>query len=202
MCCCALWDCSLITDKAENGEPYQRRRGAGTPLPDSPPAFPMARDAALTASSSSWRRILLMILAITIHNIPEGLAVGVGFGAIGKSVSATFQSARQNKKLFVWPLPRENGWGYPGVKRCAVANSFPYSISGEDGQLLSALQGQSKAWLCWAWGRDAACMEYWEKKLLLLLLGSFYEEEKMGTALAGALQEPFVLESSSGVIYI
>lgn len=66
----------------------------GTPLPDSPPVFPTAKDAALTASSSSWRRILLMILAITIHNIPEGLAVGVGFGAIGKSVSATFQSAR------------------------------------------------------------------------------------------------------------
>ncbi|NXJ04779.1 S39AB protein, partial [Odontophorus gujanensis] len=79
---------------AENGEPYQRRRGAGTPLPDGPPVFPTARDAALTTSSSSWRRILLMILAITIHNIPEGLAVGVGFGAIGKSVSATFQSAR------------------------------------------------------------------------------------------------------------
>ncbi|NXC47718.1 S39AB protein, partial [Penelope pileata] len=82
------------TDKAENGEPYQRRRGMGTPLPDSPPAFPTARDGAPAAGSSSWRRILLMILAITIHNIPEGLAVGVGFGAIGKSASATFQSAR------------------------------------------------------------------------------------------------------------
>ncbi|XP_077482748.1 zinc transporter ZIP11 isoform X2 [Stigmatopora argus] len=45
-------------------------------------------------SGSSWRRILLLILAITIHNIPEGLAVGVGFGAIGKTSSATFQSAR------------------------------------------------------------------------------------------------------------
>lgn len=26
--------------------------------------------------------------------LPEGLAVGVGFGAVGKSASATFQSAR------------------------------------------------------------------------------------------------------------
>lgn len=108
----------------------------------------------------------------------------------------------QNKKLFVWPLPHGNGWGYPGVKRCAVANSSSYSISGEDGQLLPALQGKSKAWLCWAWERDATCMEYWEKKLLLLLLGGFCEEEKMGTDLTGALQEPFLLESSSGVIYI
>jgi len=44
--------------------------------------------------SSSWRRILLLIVAVTIHNIPEGLAVGVGFGAVGRSKSATFQSAR------------------------------------------------------------------------------------------------------------
>jgi len=31
-------------------------------------------------SSSSLRRIWLFIIAITIHNFPEGLAVGVGFG--------------------------------------------------------------------------------------------------------------------------
>lgn len=41
-----------------------------------------------------WQRILLLILAITVHNIPEGLAVGVGFGAVNKTESATFQSAR------------------------------------------------------------------------------------------------------------
>ncbi|XP_059684219.1 zinc transporter ZIP11 [Gavia stellata] len=84
----------LHPDKGENGEPYQRRKGVGASLPDGPPAFPAARDGAPTAGSSSWRRIMLMILAITIHNIPEGLAVGVGFGAVGKSASATFQSAR------------------------------------------------------------------------------------------------------------
>ncbi|XP_067164530.1 zinc transporter ZIP11 isoform X2 [Apteryx mantelli] len=85
---------SIRIDKGENGEPYQRRRAAGASLPDGPPAFPAPRDSAPAPGSSSWRRIMLMILAITIHNIPEGLAVGVGFGAIGKSASATFQSAR------------------------------------------------------------------------------------------------------------
>lgn len=29
-----------------------------------------------------WRRSILLVLAITIHNIPEGLAVGVAFGAL------------------------------------------------------------------------------------------------------------------------
>ncbi|CAH1795328.1 unnamed protein product, partial [Owenia fusiformis] len=43
---------------------------------------------------TSWKRILLLITAITIHNIPEGLAVGVGFGAVGKTASATFENAR------------------------------------------------------------------------------------------------------------
>ena len=42
----------------------------------------------------SWKRILLLIIAITIHNIPEGLAVGVGFGAVGKAKTATFENAR------------------------------------------------------------------------------------------------------------
>ena len=46
------------------------------------------------AQVTSWRRILLLIIAITVHNIPEGLAVGVGFGAIGRSSTATFESAR------------------------------------------------------------------------------------------------------------
>lgn len=41
-----------------------------------------------------WRRILLLIIAITVHNVPEGLAVGVGFGAIGKTPLATFNKAK------------------------------------------------------------------------------------------------------------
>ena len=30
---------------------------------------------------TTWRRSLLLVIAITLHNIPEGLAVGVAFGA-------------------------------------------------------------------------------------------------------------------------
>ncbi|CAD5206624.1 unnamed protein product [Bursaphelenchus okinawaensis] len=41
----------------------------------------------------SWRRILLLIMAVTVHNIPEGLAVGVGFASVGKTPVATFEKA-------------------------------------------------------------------------------------------------------------
>ena len=30
---------------------------------------------------TSWDRRILLVLAITLHNIPEGLAIGVSFGA-------------------------------------------------------------------------------------------------------------------------
>ena len=32
---------------------------------------------------TQWQRSILLVLAITLHNIPEGLAVGVAFGAVG-----------------------------------------------------------------------------------------------------------------------
>jgi len=37
---------------------------------------------------TSWQRSTLLVLAITLHNIPEGLAVGVAFGAVGANLSS------------------------------------------------------------------------------------------------------------------
>lgn len=43
---------------------------------------------------TSWDRSFLLILAITLHNIPEGLAVGVAFGAAAQGMpEASFSSA-------------------------------------------------------------------------------------------------------------
>jgi ZIP family zinc transporter len=43
---------------------------------------------------TSWQRSVLLILAITMHNFPEGLAVGVAFGAAAASLpSATVAGA-------------------------------------------------------------------------------------------------------------
>lgn len=43
---------------------------------------------------TSWQRSTLLVLAITLHNIPEGLAVGVAFGAVAANLpSATLGGA-------------------------------------------------------------------------------------------------------------
>jgi len=43
---------------------------------------------------TSWQRSTLLVLAITLHNIPEGLAVGVAFGAVAAHLpSATLGGA-------------------------------------------------------------------------------------------------------------
>jgi ZIP family zinc transporter len=37
---------------------------------------------------TTWRRVVLLVLAITLHNFPEGLAVGVAFGAAAAGLPA------------------------------------------------------------------------------------------------------------------
>ncbi|KAM6897437.1 zinc transporter ZIP11 isoform 2-T3 [Xenentodon cancila] len=84
---------TIRIDKIENGDVHQRRRGPQSSHSDGQETGSRHQEA-VGQTGSNWRRILLLILAITIHNIPEGLAVGVGFGAVGKTSSATFESAR------------------------------------------------------------------------------------------------------------
>ena len=54
----------------------------------------LARDKA-EGIKTTWQRSVLLVLAITLHNIPEGLAVGVAFGAVaaGVGTSATLAGA-------------------------------------------------------------------------------------------------------------
>ena len=47
--------------------------------------FPMEEAEGL---KTNWKRSTLLILAITLHNIPEGLAVGVAFGAVAAGIPA------------------------------------------------------------------------------------------------------------------
>lgn len=36
-----------------------------------------------------WQRNILLVLAVTLHNIPEGLAIGVAFGAVAADIPST-----------------------------------------------------------------------------------------------------------------
>lgn len=47
-----------------------------------PHLHPFAPESEKEGVTTSWRRSRLLVLAITLHNIPEGLAVGVAFGAV------------------------------------------------------------------------------------------------------------------------
>uniref|UniRef100_A0A7E4VUU6 Zinc transporter ZIP11 n=1 Tax=Panagrellus redivivus TaxID=6233 RepID=A0A7E4VUU6_PANRE len=75
-----------------------RRSSSSRMLTNDPSAIPLSPDEPSESTDSasltlSWRRLMLLITAVTVHNIPEGLAVGVGFGSIGKTPVATFESA-------------------------------------------------------------------------------------------------------------
>ncbi len=58
-----------------------------------PHLHPAMAETAPDGPPSSLRRTTLLVLAITLHNIPEGLAVGVAFGAIGAMPEATLAGA-------------------------------------------------------------------------------------------------------------
>ncbi len=73
--------------------------------------------------STTLKRITLLILAITIHNFPEGLAVGVGFGggdlpvAIALAIAIGLQNMPEGLAVAL-PLVRE---GYSRWKAIAYA---------------------------------------------------------------------------------
>lgn len=43
--------------------------------------------------SVTWERSILLITAITVHNIPEGLAIGVAFGAVAEGLDVASMTA-------------------------------------------------------------------------------------------------------------
>jgi ZIP family zinc transporter len=61
---CFIWMIDRLLPHLHAGMPRESAEGIGT----------------------SWRRSVLLVLAITIHNIPEGLAVGVAFGALAADI--------------------------------------------------------------------------------------------------------------------
>lgn len=86
---------------------------------------------------TTWRRSVLLVSAITIHNIPEGLAVGVAFGSLGGDIeSATLGSA----------VALAIGIGI---------QNFPEGLA-----VAMPLRGEGVSRLrCWWWGQASALVE-------------------------------------------
>jgi len=60
--------------------------GVDKVLPHLHPDLPQGRT---EGPPTAWRRSVLLVLAITLHNIPEGLAVGVAFGGVVTGLPST-----------------------------------------------------------------------------------------------------------------
>lgn len=52
-----------------------------------PHLHPALADAEPEGVKTKWQRSVLLVLAVTLHNIPEGLAVGIAFGAVAHDIS-------------------------------------------------------------------------------------------------------------------
>ena len=64
--------------------------GADKLLPHLHPGF---SDEHIEGLPSTWRRSTLLVSAITLHNIPEGLAIGVAFGAVAHEIPGASMGA-------------------------------------------------------------------------------------------------------------
>jgi len=61
-----------------------------------PHVHPYLKSSRPEGVSTTWQRTTLLVMAITLHNIPEGLAIGVAFGAAaqgGMAAGATLTAA-------------------------------------------------------------------------------------------------------------
>ena len=78
---------------------------------------------------TTWRRTTLLVLAITLHNIPEGLAVGVAFGAAafgdipGATLAGAVALARHRHPELPGGDGREHAAAPGRMSRCAASGT-------------------------------------------------------------------------------
>jgi len=100
--------------------------------------------------SSTLRRVWLLIIAITLHNFPEGLAVGVGFGAdrLGEAVALMIAIALQNMPeglAVALPLVREK-WPRGKALLYALGSGMAEPIAGVIGAVAVTLMRPLLPW--------------------------------------------------------
>jgi len=84
---------------------------------------------------TDWQRSALLVLAITLHNIPEGLAIGVAFGSVGAGLGTTLGAATAL------------GLGI-GLQNCPEGTAVAVPLRSEGmSRGLSFWYGQMSAWV-------------------------------------------------------
>ncbi|MGR3431957.1 ZIP family metal transporter [Sagittula sp.] len=111
--------------------------------------------------AASLRRVWLFIIAITIHNFPEGLAVGVGFGADGLSgglplaIGIGLQNAPEGLAVAVSLL----GEGYSRLRAWGIA-ALTGLVEPVGGLLGAGIISLSQPLLPWGLAFAAGAMLY------------------------------------------
>lgn len=111
--------------------------------------------------SASLRRVWLFVIAITIHNFPEGLAVGVGFGAGGiegglpLAIGIGLQNIPEGLAVAVALM----GEGYTRNRAVAVAG-LTGMVEPLGGLIGGALVAIAAPFLPWGLGFAAGAMLY------------------------------------------
>lgn len=86
---------------------------------------------------SAWRRSVLLVSAITLHNIPEGLAVGVAFGSLGSELESVSLGSATALAIGI------------GIQ------NFPEGLAVA---MPLRAEGMSR-WKSWLWGQASAIVE-------------------------------------------
>lgn len=92
------------TSRKSSKSPAMRARSRSRASKRTKIKVPAATTQHTLRQHKSFKRIMLLVVAITVHNFPEGLAVGVGFGSVGKANGMKFKDAI----ILAWGIGLQN----------------------------------------------------------------------------------------------
>ena len=95
--------------------------------------------------STNWRKTILLVLAIALHNIPEGLAVGVAFGALSNPEILGIEGVSEVFSI-------------GGAIALAIGIGIQNFPEGFAVSMPLRRQGVSR-WKSWKWGQLSAIVE-------------------------------------------
>jgi len=106
--------------------------------------------ASAAALARSWRRVLLLTVAITVHNFPEGLAVGVGFGSLSNNSS--------NNDTVAAAANGDGSAAFLAARALAIGIALQNIPEGMAVSLPLLRLGRPR-WLCFFWGQLSGLFE-------------------------------------------